>query len=62
MSPPRDPEALLFPKIVFAQACRKGWPHIEEGILLDKRPGNCTKGVSKNLTDRFGRGLTVSDE
>jgi hypothetical protein len=38
MSPPRDPQALSFPKIVFAPVCRKGWPHIEEGIRCDKPP------------------------
>jgi hypothetical protein len=37
MSPPRDPEALSFPKIVFATVCRKGWPHIEDGKVGDKR-------------------------
>jgi hypothetical protein len=37
MSPPRDPDALSFSKIVFATARRKGWPRIEERILCDKR-------------------------
>ncbi|BDV33478.1 hypothetical protein SS37A_10070 [Methylocystis iwaonis] len=57
MSPPRDPEALSFPKIVFARACRKGWPHIEEGILLDKRHGAGAQGASKILTVRRPSGL-----
>lgn len=37
MSPPRDPDALSNSKIVFASACRKGWPRIEERFLPDKR-------------------------
>jgi len=40
MSPPRDPKALSFPKIVFAPASRKGRPHIEEGIICDKTGKN----------------------
>jgi hypothetical protein len=38
MSPPRDPKALSFPKIVFAPAGRKSRPHIEEGKTANK-PG-----------------------
>jgi hypothetical protein len=35
MSPPRDPQALSVPKIVFAPPHRKGGPRIEEGSSRD---------------------------
>jgi hypothetical protein len=54
MSPPRDPKALSFPKIVFAPAGRKSRPHIEEGNVSNKRDVSSPAGIG---AEKARRGL-----
>jgi hypothetical protein len=56
MSPPRDPEALSNPEIGCAPACRKGWPHIEEGNSRDKPPPDYRQVSGKENTVTVCRG------